>query len=148
MRFLVDEMLGSLARWLRLMGHDAAYARDVGDSAVLARARAEGRVLLTRDVQLAKRAARDPGSVLVRSRLLREQLAEVAAAVDLTQAQPLSRCSVCNVELVEATRAEVEVPPTVAATRNRFWRCPACGRAYWEGTHVDAIRRALDGTQA
>lgn len=143
-RFLVDEMLGRLARWLRLLGHDAAYARDVADDEILARARAQSRVVLTRDVQLAQRAARDPGSLLVASRVTMEQLREVARAFDLAAAEPLSRCSVCNVALEAATRAQVAVPDAVAASHDSFRRCPTCGRAYWEGTHVAAIRRVID----
>lgn len=147
MRFLADEMLGRLVRWLRLLGHDAAYARDAKDTEILARARAEGRILLTRDVQLAQRAAADPGSLLVQSRVPREQLAEISAAFagGFADASPLSRCSVCNVALVDASRDEVDVPPAVAAAHDAFRRCPACGRAYWEGTHVEEIRRRLLG---
>ena len=55
-RFSADEMLGSLARWLRLMGYDTIYERDSSDTAILERARVDERILLTRDKKLAERA--------------------------------------------------------------------------------------------
>ena len=50
-RFLVDSMLGKVARWLVLMGYDASFAggKSPSDLELLERARREDRVLLTRD---------------------------------------------------------------------------------------------------
>jgi len=63
MRLLCDEMLGSLARWLRLLGVDVAYVQGVHDDVLAQQARDEDRVLVTRDAAL---AARVPGSILLR----------------------------------------------------------------------------------
>jgi len=65
-RFLADEMLGSLARWLRIMGYDTEYARGMSDSDILARSRVEGRIVLTRDRQLAERAGARGDAALCR----------------------------------------------------------------------------------
>src|SRR3954447_7389254 len=48
-RFLVDENAARIVRWLRLMGYDTSYLPGVADAVLVARARAEQRVLLTRD---------------------------------------------------------------------------------------------------
>src|SRR5215207_8725140 len=50
--FLADAMLGRLARWLRVMGFDTAYDPALTDPALVALARRDGRVLLTRDRRL------------------------------------------------------------------------------------------------
>ena len=56
MKFLADMAISqSTLTWLRERGHDAVHVRDVGmaraeDAAILARAREEGRVLLTLDL--------------------------------------------------------------------------------------------------
>jgi len=56
MRFLIDMPLSpTLAPWLRQQGHDALHAAEVGlhrapDGAILERARSEGRVVLTADL--------------------------------------------------------------------------------------------------
>ncbi len=58
-RFVVDTMLGRLARWLRAMGYDTLYPGQAEDRRLLQIARAEERILLTRDhvLALAGRAA-------------------------------------------------------------------------------------------
>lgn len=53
-RFAADAMLGGLARWLRALGYDTAWASPVDDDALVRRAVDEGRVVLTRDVGLAE----------------------------------------------------------------------------------------------
>jgi hypothetical protein len=149
MRLLCDEMLGKLARWLRLLGHDAAYLQGLEDAALLALALAEDRLLLTRDAGLAARAP--AGRVfLVKALEPEDQLREVVRGLDLGPAEPLSRCSVCNVPLRQAgvEEARDRVPPAVLATHAQYWACPACARLYWKGTHVErieAMARALEG---
>lgn len=54
-RLLADGMLGKLAKWLRLLGYDTAYENDAPDHELARRARAEGRILLTRDRELSAR---------------------------------------------------------------------------------------------
>jgi len=92
-KLLCDHMLGSLARWLRFMGYDTAYPPPGPDRELVDCARREGRILLTRDKEL---AARVSGSVQVRSDDLEEQIREVAAVLRLRLVDPLSRCSLCN----------------------------------------------------
>lgn len=144
-RFAVDAMLGRLALWLRLLGFDAFYEADVDDAALARRALDEGRILLTRDRALAE-AWTVPGLTLVASEDSREQLREVARRFGLAaHARPFSRCSRCNAELEPASREAVlaDVPPRVAATHVGFLRCPGCRRVYWEGSHVERMRRVL-----
>ena len=138
-RLLADEMLGKLARDLRILGHDVAYARDLHDDEVLAWAGREGRVLLTRDQQLAARAGE--AGLLVSSLDPAEQLDEVIAALELTatDATFLSRCLVCNEPLVATDPGRV--PSDVRATE--AWACPACDRLYWDGSHVADMRHRL-----
>ena len=64
-------MMGRLARWLRLLGHDTLYA-ETGDDELLRLG--ETRRLLTRDIELARR-----GDVpVIEADELRAQLLEVA----------------------------------------------------------------------
>lgn len=146
MRLLCDEMLGKLARWLRLLGLDVAYVQGVGDAELLRRAGEVGRLLLTRDAALAAQAP--PGSALRVQALEPEaQLREVvrALALPVRPERILTRCSVCNTPLLPARAEEVQdrVPPAVRAAERAYWRCPGCGRAYWRGTHVERIEAAL-----
>jgi len=47
-RFVVDTMLGRLARWLRAMGYDTLYPGQCADRQLLRLARAEDRILAER----------------------------------------------------------------------------------------------------
>jgi uncharacterized protein with PIN domain len=54
-KFLADGMLGKLARWLRILGHDVIYLVEFEDSELLKLAKKEESVLLTKDLELYKR---------------------------------------------------------------------------------------------
>ena len=144
LRLLADGMLGRLARWLRLLGYDTAYENDADDLELARRARAEGRVLLTRDRALAAR--RGLRTLLIKSEVLEEQVRQVREALGPPPDPALSRCSLCNLPLEPATREEVadRVPPYVLRTHERFRTCPGCGRVYWEGTHLERMRRQME----
>src|SRR5262245_30864134 len=126
-RFMADCMLGRLARWLRILGLDTAYDRNIRDDALIARCRREGRVLLTRDRALsARRAVRKGGVpvVLVESDDPDLQLAQVLreARIAPDPGLLLSRCLECNVSLEDAPRDQVvgRVPLYVWETQSRF----------------------------
>ena len=144
-RLLLDVMLGTLPVYLRLCGYDAAYAGDRGveaDDRLLEIAAEEGRVLLTRDAQLAGRTAR---SVLLTERAVDDQLAELrGAGVALEVAERPVRCGRCNgrLEPVAATGPTPEYAPDPAETD--CWRCRDCGQVFWKGSHWDRMRRALE----
>jgi hypothetical protein len=143
-RFAVDTMLGRLARWLRILGHDVAYGPHLHGAGLVACARRDRRMILTRDTRL----VRDPNlppHVFVTSDHFRDQLRQVAAAVPLERGTAFSRCVECNRELVALERAAARdrVPPYVFETQPRFWTCPSCARPYWPATHQAHMRAEL-----
>jgi hypothetical protein len=133
--FAVDKMLGRLARWLRILGHDVAYGPHLSGRSLVERARRERRLLLTRDTRLL-RDPELPPHLFVSSDHFREQLRQVSAAVPLGGGF-LHRCLDCNRALEDVSRAEAapHVPPYVLATQEHFQRCPGCRRTYWPATH-------------
>lgn len=144
MQFLCDQMLGTLAKWLRILGYDAAYARSGNDDALVERAATEQRLLLTRDKELAERT---DNAILIGSTELEEQVQRVieASGADIREDALLTRCTVCNMPVVAVDKAQVkeEVPPHAYRKHERFWKCPSCGRVYWKGTHWDNMRRFI-----
>ena len=145
-RLIADAMLGSLARWLRTLGIDVAYERGIEDADLVAAAVAEDRIILTRDRRLVeRRLARN--HLLIRSPDVEDQVRQVLAelAIEFDVARLFSRCLRCNEPLVSvpAEEARQQVPPFVAATQDRFRRCPTCGRIYWRSTHVERMRERL-----
>ena len=145
-RFVADKTLGRLSRWLRILGCDVLYGTNFSGKGLLAAARKDDRILLTRDRRLARR--RDmPPHLLVQDDRFRAQLRQVvdAFAIDPTAAL-FRRCVECNTELVEVLPEAVagRVPEFVLATQRSFRRCPGCRHVYWSATHVERARRELE----
>jgi hypothetical protein len=145
-RFIADAMLGKLAHWLRLLGFDCAYERDIADAELVRRGIEQSRVVLTRDRALPDEW-RAPGICVLRAERTFEQLEEVVRRFDLARAvRPFTRCSACNERLAEARAAELSgrAPAGILATHERFRECPGCQRVYWNGSHTRRIRRVVE----
>ena len=149
MNFILDAMLGKLTRWLRMMGHDAKYAIEFDDSELIAIAKKENRVLLTRDLALYQHAiAKGVEAYYVEGDMESERLAELSARftipieIDLDQ----SRCPKCNTKLTQVSKAEIadKVEKNTLSHYDVFWRCPNCGAVYWQGAHWTKIRATLE----
>jgi hypothetical protein len=142
-RFLVDAMLGKLARWLAILGYDAKFAGVDGrsDLELLREAQREGRVFVTRDRRIPDVAGLR--KVVIAHEDFEAQLRQLIAEMALKPDPALlfSRCAYCNEPLETLTRevALPLVPPKVRTLVTPFWRCGLCGRLYWNGTHTDAI---------
>ncbi len=140
-RFVIDTMLGRLAHWLRAMGYDAVYLGPAEDGRLLSLARAESRVLLTRDAKLAQAAGRL--GCLIRAGDVDSQVLEAVVQLGLSPDETawLSRCLACNTRLEARAKDAVRdaVPPRVFASHDKFWACPGCAKVYWAGSHADRI---------
>ncbi|MEW5728741.1 MAG: DUF5615 family PIN-like protein [Pseudomonadota bacterium] len=140
-RFLTDEMLSGLARWLRAAGHDTAHApARAADGALVALAAAENRLLLTRDRAILERKAAAGLVLVLDGEGMEAWAAELSARLALDWcAAPFSRCLVCNAALVAAPEA-IGLPP--GAHPPVRW-CPACRKPYWRGSHVRRMEARL-----
>ncbi|MGA7978736.1 MAG: Mut7-C RNAse domain-containing protein [Chromatiaceae bacterium] len=144
--FIADAHLGRLARYLRLLGFDTLFENDPGDEALAEIAANEGRILLSRDRALLERRIVTHG-LWVPAVRPSEQLAYVLDRLDLYRLlQPFTRCTVCNglLAVVDKEQLDKQVPPRVLAVFDDFWRCTACGRIYWQGSHYDRLRRLVE----
>jgi uncharacterized protein len=143
-RVVLDVHLGTLARRLRLLGIDTAYANDRDDDALIAQANAEGRVLLTQDRGLLRRRALWLGAY-VRGADPDDQLRDFLDRFAPPLA-PWTRCTACNGPLAPARKADVEqqLLPGTRRTYHDFARCAACGRVYWRGAHSARLAAIVD----
>lgn len=145
MRFLCDEMLLRLARLLRAAGYDTYLAQGgQRDAELLAIARAENRVLVTRDKRLAAEA--HPRGVLVEGRGAYAEAEHLAAVLPIDwRLAPFTRCIVDNAPLRHADASDLDRMPQESRGRpGPFRACPACGRVYWPGSHVRRLSERLD----
>lgn len=142
-------MLGTLCRYLRFMGYDTVSANGFAerntkeDTLLLTLALTEHRILLTRDFELATRGKKQ--SVLITSDNVLEQVKQLIDQGLIIRRLKMSRCSLCNSVLREATIQETE--DSDYAPRNNhglaFWWCEKCSKLYWNGSHGRHISQRI-----
>lgn len=166
--FLADAMLGSIARKLRIFGFDTIYIAQAHDDDEILRIGIEqDRVILTADKELFKRIVK----VGARGVLVSGGASELEDLVHILTKNGItsvgmngvgSRCSVCNGPLEERTSDQMKneegnnnnddvvvgVPDKVIACHNQFFQCTACGKIYWEGSHLKRIRALVRNLDA
>ena len=150
-RFLCDEMLGQLCRYLRAAGYDTLLANDgYKDRILLQQCHDEGRFFLTQD-QLVRehKAARDIALILPQGNI--DQLAALLGThfqLDWLN-RAFTRCLMDNTPLQAADAASAARIPLDARRPNEpLTVCPACGRVYWQGSHYKRMRAKLTEWQA
>lgn len=142
-RFVADCMLGRLAKWMRYLGYDVLYFREIEDRELVRIARSEGRVLLTRDRGIPDRFCIE--HYLVKSEDIDSQLKEVIANFPPDE-KLQSRCLECNIPVQEVQdREEIKhrVPDYVLSHHKHLWYCPGCGRVFWSGTHYKNMEEKI-----
>jgi uncharacterized protein with PIN domain len=145
MKFIVDSMLGKLAKRLRLLGQDTIYTPDIDDHDLIKISKLEGRVIVTRDTGVAK--VRGLKVLLIRSTALEEQLKEFSrlSGIRFDSRTSFSRCPDCNTPVEEAEKEKIKsiVPKLVYDTMDKFAYCPNCNKAYWQGSHYEKLVKEL-----
>jgi uncharacterized protein with PIN domain len=145
-RFLVDGMAVRLGKYLRCLGYDAAWEPRAGTAALARRARAEDRILLSRNTRLGSLIEPPPRWLLLASDDPVLQLGQAARAFGIdTRGRLFTRCIRCNVELAAARPEQVaaRVIEPVRARHRLFFACPSCGTVFWRGSHVENTCRKL-----
>lgn len=146
-RFVLDNHLGRLAAYLRMLGFDCLYRSDYSDEQLAQVVRLEERILLTRDRRLLMRKVVTYG-YCPRSLAPLEQVAEVIARFDLlNRITPFHRCLRCNhpLEPVEKKAVLHRLEPLTRQYFDEFQLCPACGQIYWKGSHYDRMQKLIEG---
>ncbi|MDD4050432.1 MAG: Mut7-C RNAse domain-containing protein [candidate division Zixibacteria bacterium] len=146
-KFVCDDHLGKLARYLRVGGFDAAFDREMTNSRLLQIALDEERWILTRDRRLIERT-------LVRNLFFithdhwPDQLNAVLThfGLEFRKDRMFSRCLEDNGTIEPAPKEAIEfrVFPFTYQHHDDFYICPICRRVYWSGTHVEATIRRLE----
>jgi len=151
-KFLADGMLGKLTRWLRILGQDVIYSIDFSDNQLLQLAKDEDRILLTKDLELYKRAiGRELDAFYLEGKTEDKRLAEIAKRYELTLEVDMdkSHCPICNNKL-KATQKELlkeELEKNTYTYYSQFWKCSNCGQIYWQGAHWKQITNTLAKAQ-
>lgn len=140
-------MLGRLARYLRLLGYDTSFPPPCSDAVLIGVARAEGRVLLTRDHDIIERKSATAGLPAVVGITSSNVLLQVSQMVEegwINRVLP-PRCADCNTLLqpLDPVEARHLLPAYTLATQPSCLFCPTCNSALWEGSHWMHFRSAV-----
>lgn len=148
-RFVVDTMLGNLARWLRILGYDTLYSPNMEDWAILRIAEKEKRIIVTRDVGLYRRAVKKGlQAVLVDDTEIMSMIKALSTGCGIKTRfdENDTRCPACN-GFLRKTDSLVEVSgkvdPHILSSYNIYWICSSCGKIYWRGKHWKNIEKIL-----
>jgi len=149
-RFLCDEMLGSLCRYLRAAGYDTAFASNgTSDAELLRLCHDEGRYFLTQDTLIRDHKAAS-GIALVMPHAPLDKLTKLVGAhfkLDWTS-HSFTRCLIDNTVLIQADEAAAAKAPLDARkSEEPLLHCPECGRVYWRGSHYKRMKAKLKAWQ-
>jgi len=142
-KFIADNDLKPLAKMLRMLGVDCWYDGEMSLPDIIRIAALEDRILLSM-----KPIAETRKVVMVKlnSDNVADQLRQVLKAHSLKKHISLfSRCLVCNVLIkdVNYTVHKPDIPESVRERGLTVLRCPVCKRPYWEGSHLNRMRKQL-----
>ncbi len=145
--FIVDAMLGKLAKKLRLLGYDTLYSSSMEDDEIIQLAKDQNRILITKDVPLINKIKKlqIPAIQITKNEEIEQflEINEITKLGNCTVSGDNSRCPVCNGELQDVEKKGVsdKVPAGVLEKNNDFWICKNCKKIYWEGTHIKNLQK-------
>lgn len=146
-KFVLDVHMGTLARYLRLLGFDSLYRNDLEDTEIIEKSVSEHRVILTRDRQLLKNGKVTHGCFIHETKPLK-QLKEVVDRLDLKSlVNPFNRCLECNGLILKVDKTDIEetLQPNTRKAFHDFSRCGSCGKIYWKGSHYERMMKLVTG---
>lgn len=146
-KFLIDDMLGTIAKKLRLMGFDSKYLQNLSDEEKFGIIQNENRILVTKDTKLVNKAKKITSNIVFVSKSEEvSQFLELKNKLNLENLQinpNISRCTLCNGDLIKINKNKIEdnIPKNVSKYNEDFWRCISCSKIYWNGTHITNLQK-------
>lgn len=145
-KFIADVHIGSLARYLRMLGFNVLYKNDFSNQEIIDLSLTEKRAILTKDRKLLKNSKVTHG-YWIRNEEPEEQVKEVIIRFNLKDdVKEFLRCLECNniLEPVEKEKVENRIPPKVKKWQNEFWYCRNCDKVFWKGSHYKEMRKFIE----
>jgi uncharacterized protein len=145
-RFITDHNLSKLAKWLRLLGYDTLCHEGKTNKDLWNRALKENRIVITRKKHLPHYQTKVE-TVIVAAEGTETQLAELFLLLSLRPQEEvfLKFCTICNTSLRHIDKKEImdRVPSYILESHHQFYLCPVCKKVYWQGSHVEHIKKTL-----
>ena len=143
-QFLVDTMVLGLVRWLRFLGYKAWDTRTLVDAKIIIQKNPKIIFLTCSKTHLEQISP--PRYLLLQENNLEKQLHKIDTEFGIFRdIHLLSICSICNVEVENVDKSEIEhaVPEQVYKNIEIFRRCPECKKVYWQGGHIFRLKDRL-----
>lgn len=157
MKFLVDAMLGKLARFLRIFGYDTVYANDlieyynidpVLDNSLKEYAQLTNRIVITKDLSFYKNIIKK--AIFLEGKGIYNYLNQLKVKLKLNYNFDIekARCSICNSPLQEVTDKILIknlVKRETFLNYNEFFQCvnQTCRKVFWNGPHIADINSKI-----
>ena len=106
-RFLLAGNLNKLAKWLRILGYDAATYKSISFENMIRIAVKDKRIILTRCKKQAK-SKKKFKRILIISDIPKLQLIELKELIEYDEAHIFSRCGKCNKILYKIEREKIQ----------------------------------------
>jgi len=145
-KFILDVHLGTLAKYMRMLGFDTLYKNDYIDEEIVKISLKEKRAILTKDRGILKRSEVTHG-YWIRSTKTDTQIIEVIKRFDLKeQIKELSRCLLCNSLLKKISKEKIidRLPRKVKEFQNEFYCCKHCDKIFWKGSHYAKMLAVIE----
>lgn len=148
MKFIADIMVGKLAKYLRMAGHDVVYINTATDDEIIKIAIKTDRMVLTRDSLMLARKEFKNGTLknlYIKDEKLKNQLEQIKSDLKISLEPHLSRCVECNQILIKVEKGDIKnkIPSYVFKTQQSFLYCKKCDKYYWKGTHYQHIKKTF-----
>jgi len=144
-KFVLDVHLGTLARYLRMLGIDSTYKNDFTKDEMINISINQKRTILSKDRNILKRNEITHG-YWIRNDDPVNQVKEVIERFHLQNfIKEFTRCLECNSLLTAVNKSEIEgeLPPKVKERQNEFYRCTGCNKIYWKGSHYEKMKKLI-----
>ncbi len=144
-KFICDVHLGTLARYLRMLGFDTLYRNDYNDEELIQYSIKEHRTILTKDTGILKQKRVTHG-YYVRNIKPEKQTAEILIRFNLFDSvKKFSRCLECNSVLMKTEKEKIldRIPNKVRTLQNEFYICIQCDKIYWQGSHFEKMNEMI-----
>ena len=145
-KFVADVHLGKLVKYLRLLGFDTVYDKDLDDNKIIDISISDHRIILTRDLGILKNKKNTHG-YWIRCTDPQKQVYEVVDKFSLKNLfKPFSRCLECNSMVIDIPKDEISdrLLPKTRKYYKKFQVCPECQRIYWKGSHYEKMKQFVE----
>ncbi|MCK5686289.1 hypothetical protein KAJ27_19300 [bacterium] len=146
-RFVCENNLGKLAKWLSILGFDIIYDKTCDIVTISNFSSSENRIIITTRVD--KNVYNTVNEVIqIESDDFELQLVQILKKYNFKKSEfkIFSRCYKCNTETIEVNRMDHEskIPPKAFEFGEHFRICQKCDKVYWLGSHYAEIVKYID----